>query len=832
MSAGNSSMPVNLASESLGAKLVDFSSEIKNCVAANVLNTDLSKLWLTEEGLPQWICISLSDLANKSDVVIRTIGWQCWHPYTTNPRTVTVHVSSDGSKFKVWDTFTAAQFKGTQLFCCAPISTSIYPYIAFEVTQTFGGTQTYLNRVYMYADEIVASSDNSHVSRSNATLERISIDSRSVFSEDDRIHATDFVRFLDAKMHNTHHDAVIGAGGKGQGMSLVDNSFADMISTTAQSQAGKHTTAIAVQTVLVDQVTVEAQTSPMTVPAASGHIVSLEEFLSIESDDERTYDNHEVVNKASGDKPTDHPAATLESRLDEATWKQVLSTVSHNDDLFQRINDMEAQLEAVARHGGLLASSYHKHLQDVVLRASITVVDDEKQPTVSATKDAVDQAVQVDSEDTARNPLIPNATNTTTPSSLTTSNPVTTSTHIHTQSNREPSDHRQKPLHPNPGVVDHYQGYDLRGLMDEGLEDSFMRGHREPGWFDPQSREVDPLTVLRRAAAALGSEEGNEGQNLRGEVTMSLPGPMPASEERIMKAVDGVESLVKEVLDKIAVQNNTDGRNIAVLDNHHETNSDGLQKEASRTPAPLSSFSSARSSHSSGISTATDVKNRRNYRVGFDPLDEMIPGVAPIATATTEEPDEPAVDVSLIDEGYLDRMASDISIRALRNVYLGRDKLLPTSPSAPRPILLNESLGQPQTSPYSPLRYMSSRASLSPPQQNNYTPSFMTSSTASYSPIQQMQMQYDISPILNRQACLLAMILEEDLTTAADLSVTIESHPELTDEMVYTAKMIHAKVIEREAKKANLDIIRKQEEELEERIMYLRRRSKDMRSIN
>lgn len=75
--------------------------------------------------------------------------------YSTNPMHVTIHVSPDGSKFKLWDSFCAtSQAEGDQMFCCAPISSAIYPYVAFEVTKTFGGMQTYMNRIFMYSEEI------------------------------------------------------------------------------------------------------------------------------------------------------------------------------------------------------------------------------------------------------------------------------------------------------------------------------------------------------------------------------------------------------------------------------------------------------------------------------------------------------------------------------------------------------------------------------------------------------------------------------------------------------------------------------------------------------
>ena len=147
----------NWASLDVGARLVGFSSEVEGCEAENVLNPRLSQLWLSQGASPQWLCISLGQLS-AGNVCIRTIGWHCWHPYSTNPMNVTIHISGDGSKFKVWDTFHAVKAKGTQLFCCAPISSAIYPFIALEVVETFGGMQTYMNRIYMFSDEIASSS--------------------------------------------------------------------------------------------------------------------------------------------------------------------------------------------------------------------------------------------------------------------------------------------------------------------------------------------------------------------------------------------------------------------------------------------------------------------------------------------------------------------------------------------------------------------------------------------------------------------------------------------------------------------------------------------------
>jgi hypothetical protein len=149
---------MNWASSALGAKLVDWSSQVVGGEAINVLE-DNESLWLSKPGTPQSVSISMKEV---DTIVIRTVGWYCWHPYSTNPRKVSVHVSTDGSHFRHWDTLSAkSHARGNQLFSCAPIDTALYPFIAFEINNTFGGEQTYINRIYMYSDEITASPDSS-----------------------------------------------------------------------------------------------------------------------------------------------------------------------------------------------------------------------------------------------------------------------------------------------------------------------------------------------------------------------------------------------------------------------------------------------------------------------------------------------------------------------------------------------------------------------------------------------------------------------------------------------------------------------------------------------
>lgn len=76
-----------------------------------------------------------------------------------NPRLVTLHVSADGVKFKLWDKFQTPKERGggDQIYCCTSINSSIYPYLVLEVNENFGGEQTSIDRVFLYSDEIISS---------------------------------------------------------------------------------------------------------------------------------------------------------------------------------------------------------------------------------------------------------------------------------------------------------------------------------------------------------------------------------------------------------------------------------------------------------------------------------------------------------------------------------------------------------------------------------------------------------------------------------------------------------------------------------------------------
>jgi hypothetical protein len=196
---------MNLASIHLGASIVNASSELPGAEASHLLDDDLSRIWLSEDGIPQWLCISLEQsipLLSHQDISsprsnslqnenehqyheIRSIGWYCWHSYPSNPKTVRLHVSRDSIKFRTWDTFSVSSMKaGIQLFCCEPINIELYPFIALEIIANFGGSQTYMNQIYLYTEEIAHTANNSFSQHSMSSSMNAS-ESHSVLLDDD-----------------------------------------------------------------------------------------------------------------------------------------------------------------------------------------------------------------------------------------------------------------------------------------------------------------------------------------------------------------------------------------------------------------------------------------------------------------------------------------------------------------------------------------------------------------------------------------------------------------------------------------------------------------------
>ncbi|CAM9646446.1 unnamed protein product [Choristocarpus tenellus] len=159
---------INIASSRLGAHVVRFSSEMPGCLAANVLDENPNHLWLSDptQGLPQHIVITLrpSSVALglegvsceevKEDLEIRTMGWYCWHAYSTNPAHVNLYLSSDGISWTLWDSVFGESKAGIQVHEIRAFRTLQTPFIKFEVARCFGAQQAYFNRLYLHSESV------------------------------------------------------------------------------------------------------------------------------------------------------------------------------------------------------------------------------------------------------------------------------------------------------------------------------------------------------------------------------------------------------------------------------------------------------------------------------------------------------------------------------------------------------------------------------------------------------------------------------------------------------------------------------------------------------
>lgn len=139
---------MNYATASLGASIVEVSSEAPLVVsrAENVLNDQEDLLWLSG-ALPQHIVIRMPE-----HPPIRYLGWHVWHDYLTNPRTVEVYAGPSESNMGLLMVCTALAGAGVQLWeLKEPIPSSHYC-VKFRVTASFGPPETYMNRIFLFAD--------------------------------------------------------------------------------------------------------------------------------------------------------------------------------------------------------------------------------------------------------------------------------------------------------------------------------------------------------------------------------------------------------------------------------------------------------------------------------------------------------------------------------------------------------------------------------------------------------------------------------------------------------------------------------------------------------
>ena len=81
-----------------GMSLIDCSSELIACESSHVLTDDPHKLWLSDEGLPQYLTFEFNP---RVVPCLRSFGWACQHlsSYAMNPSLIELRGSSDGTDF-------------------------------------------------------------------------------------------------------------------------------------------------------------------------------------------------------------------------------------------------------------------------------------------------------------------------------------------------------------------------------------------------------------------------------------------------------------------------------------------------------------------------------------------------------------------------------------------------------------------------------------------------------------------------------------------------------------------------------------------------------------
>eukprot|EP00505_MAST-04D_sp_SCG-Rhode-Island_P000930 Stramenopile-MAST_4_protein_930 len=142
---------VNYADQLYAVTVAECSSSCPGCEAANVLEDDSSRLWLSHEGTPQHITLDLTKVGTLyPHKQLLSYGWYCWHSYTTNPRVVEVSVGG-GDDWEQVGHAIAESRSGMQCFAFdRPIALDEAPSLRFSILENFGGDQVYLNRVFLY----------------------------------------------------------------------------------------------------------------------------------------------------------------------------------------------------------------------------------------------------------------------------------------------------------------------------------------------------------------------------------------------------------------------------------------------------------------------------------------------------------------------------------------------------------------------------------------------------------------------------------------------------------------------------------------------------------
>lgn len=144
-----SQQATNYLSADAGATVLDCTHEAEamGSLAANVLLEQEDHVWIADPP-PQSITLALP----SSHEPIRYVGWYVWHDYLTNPKTVDVFSGEDRDHLHHVITCNAYPGSGVQLWELTEPIAPRHRVMRFTVKATFGGSYTYMNRVYAFAE--------------------------------------------------------------------------------------------------------------------------------------------------------------------------------------------------------------------------------------------------------------------------------------------------------------------------------------------------------------------------------------------------------------------------------------------------------------------------------------------------------------------------------------------------------------------------------------------------------------------------------------------------------------------------------------------------------
>ena len=169
-------MALNLSSSDLGVLITSSFPSCSGCPASNALVDAPERVWLSDPDTatlsstttsnapttsqsmapytPQSLILDFNQLSQaQPSVVIHTAGIYCWHNYSSNPKVVSIHVSSNGIDFVETGKYIHQGKPSAGLILFAldkPIQLQLIRYIRFDFEETYGGNQVYVNRLHMY----------------------------------------------------------------------------------------------------------------------------------------------------------------------------------------------------------------------------------------------------------------------------------------------------------------------------------------------------------------------------------------------------------------------------------------------------------------------------------------------------------------------------------------------------------------------------------------------------------------------------------------------------------------------------------------------------------